>query len=1116
MNWLSFTKQKRSQRAIQMERVQWLLGALATLVVALVWSFGGLEQFEARTIDWRARWFWRMDQQPSDKVVVVALDDESLRNVGRWPWEREKLAAVIDELRLAETRVVALDVILAETQQPRTIRVDLSGPGIDQPAAPNPGAPQEALVKDILDDQLLSAAIKRHGGVIVPGSFRFRGSDTHLLASSPRKANEKDATTPADGRAPRAASGNAAGGGGGGAGPGRFNIPLQRVLEMFREDPSLTKTTPEDAITRLSKRFPETASSTQGPEWDELRQRFEQAMVITRRGGDSGLSLTEEMHPSEWPEGEDPTPPLEILARSASRLANVFFDSYDTDSVVRRIPIWVAYDGRLWPTLGVAAAMEYWQMPLSSVKVSPEETVIQQDGIQYAKLETRRYELRAGEFGGLYFINWPRGTTRRTAKQASVPEWQWQLYDIAMDAPTEVAAGRCAEPWLQKQRIATNLRSLRALVEGTLVPAEALTAPEAERFRAAIKRGLLMDTDPLNPDWVAVLAELRALLDAAAKRADEDTFSWYEITPEAIEKGDRPELKVATHEGAIRTALVALRDGAPALHQAGALDDAAAKALMSATDGLDQFDLSEPAWQQRLSTVLTLLANADKALARGADGKEGEATPPSTAAAALATISPQRKAIDDARDKIGVLLKVRSLGDGLKGSRVIREQLDLAGANIVEIRKDLRARLKGKIAFFGWTATGSTADFVATSIYPRTPGVHVHAMVTSAILTGFHKVNWPVWADAVMLLALGLIGTWSGVRSTVLVAPVMVLATVVGWFAITGLIFWQGRSEIVAFCGPAIAAAAGWLAVLLHRLLIEQRDRRSTEQRFKSYVSPAVVDILVNNPSLSSMQPQQKTLTVMFSDVADFTTTAERLGPVKLAKFLGFYLGEMTQVLQANRATLDKYLGDGIMAFWGAPIDDADHAIHGCEAAIAMMQRLDDLNEIDGFGEAGKLSMRIGLASGELMVGDFGNPPRNSAYTVLGDTANLASRLESANKFFGSRIMLMERTRQLIGNRFRLRSLGQVRVKGKKEGEWLYELVGSLSPHGPATQQWIDLTNAMVSAYRERDFDVCLAMMEALEVRFGEHKLCDLYRHAVDLAKANPDKFDGMIVLTEK
>ncbi len=437
--------------------------------------------------------------------------------------------------------------------------------------------------------------------------------------------------------------------------------------------------------------------------------------------------------------------------------------------------------------------------------------------------------------------------------------------------------------------------------------------------------------------------------------------------------------------------------------------------------------------------------------------------------------------------------------------------------------EDLPARVKGRVCFIGWAATGALADFVETSIDPRTPGVMVHAAVTNAILNSVESPQFiaeaPHWINLVAVLVLGCVGTIIAVRVGVVQSPIVLIGALGVWFVVDGVVFWDWRNLFVVEAAPMAAAVLGWLAVILHRLLVEQRGRRQTEARFRSYVSPDVVDILVNNPGLNSMAPQKRELTIFFSDIAGWTTITERIGTEGIAAFLATYLKAMTDILQDNHSTIDKYLGDGIMAFWGAPIEDPDHAKHAVEAVILMQEKLRLMNEAGEFGAAGQVGVRIGLASGEVNVGDFGNPPHKSAYTVIGDSANLSARLESANKQFGSKILMTERTRELAGMTAGLRLIGRVVVKGKTEPETLWEPIGEMKPKGERTGEWIGLTDEAVKAYIGGDFDRSLSLFERLESEFGDHELAHKYQESMAEVRAQGGPgagFKGTIVLSEK
>ncbi len=432
----------------------------------------------------------------------------------------------------------------------------------------------------------------------------------------------------------------------------------------------------------------------------------------------------------------------------------------------------------------------------------------------------------------------------------------------------------------------------------------------------------------------------------------------------------------------------------------------------------------------------------------------------------------------------------------------------------------------GKICFIGYSYTGATADFVPTSIDGKTPGVLIHAAVANSILTSQLEPNFlrpaPLWMSVAATAILGALGAFVAVRTAVLLSPLLLILLMIGWIAFDGIVLWDRGNLVVAQAGPLGAAFFSWLLVTLHRLLIEQRGRKRTEERFRAYVPPDVVDILVNNPALSSMAPQKRELTMFFSDIEGFTTLSERLGTEGISKLLSAYLGAMTQILLSRRATLDKYLGDGIMAFWGAPLDDPDHARNAVAAAVQMIEQLRWMNEAGAFDDAAKgvrLAVRIGLATGEVNVGDFGNPPSKSAYTVIGDAVNLAARLESANKQFGSTILINHRLRELIGDEFPVRLIGRVVVKGKKQFETLYEVVGPGRAPGGRTQEWIETSERVVKAFINKDFDACLSELVRLETEFDDGMLADVYRHAVAIVRMDSSAlqdFNGAIVLSEK
>jgi class 3 adenylate cyclase/CHASE2 domain-containing sensor protein len=972
----------------RVRRVQVALGGLGVLVVLAAWSTGALGFLERLTIDARARTFGFFSGEPSDRVVVVAIDQAALDNIQRWPWDRARLASIVRELTIANASVIALDLLLDDPQQPRAVR-----------------APDGSTI-EIRDDQLLADAMRESGRVIAASGFPLGVSADQAAALAPGAG--APAPSPSSGASSPQPESLV------------FRLPLARVYAALAQRPELVSASEEDALRELAPLLlPESSRGvTQGPELRELRRQVGVARTMLRAAPGSTAPSSPET--SRFPSSTRPNPSVPMIADAATTLANVSFDSFDTDFKVRRVPLLVEHQGRLWPSLGLAAAQ------LHMMRTAPPDARAQTAeiaGLGAASVQVRRADntalripLKAGEAGGLrreglMFVPWPRSTI---AKPAGLSGWQWQFYNAAQSRPAEVPLGLVYEPVALGEAVAANLGTLEQLLRAVYLHAD------HRMFDAPVERRVLDLLATLrqrtvgDEAWLRARADLGPLLDAAHVKARETLAFWL--------------------------------------------------------DGVDRATLTK----DELAPIV---------------------------------------AVERAAATIPALLT----------------QIDRGVTNIDKARRLVRERVDGRICFVGWTATGAVADFVSTSIDPKTPGVHVHAAVANSVLTGLTRTQGPLWLDTLLIVALGALGALLGVRAGVVTGLFVVAGVIAGWFVVVGLGAWDALRLIVSFEGPALACAAGALVVYVHRLLVEQRARRRTEERFKSYVSPKVVDILVNNPELDSMRPTRKELSIMFTDLAGFTTTAERLGSVRTAEVLAAYLGSMTETIQQRSATLDKYIGDAIVAFWGAPVDNPTHARDACLAALDMIKRLDAMNASGSFDDVGPrgLEMRVGLAAGEVMVGDFGNPPRNSSYTVLGDTANLASRLEGANKAFGSRILCSAHLRRLaldqgLDPALRWRAIGRVRVKGKVEPIDLFELVGDLTPLGPNTGAWVDATNRAVELFEAAKVADARAAFEALARDFGASPLTERALAALEDAARPPEPgtdtppFDGCITLDEK
>lgn len=261
---------------------------------------------------------------------------------------------------------------------------------------------------------------------------------------------------------------------------------------------------------------------------------------------------------------------------------------------------------------------------------------------------------------------------------------------------------------------------------------------------------------------------------------------------------------------------------------------------------------------------------------------------------------------------------------------------------------------------------------------------------------------------------------------------------------------------------------------------------------FRRYVPAELVRQLVHTGEEARLGGQKRNLTVFFSDISGFTSIAERLAPEKLMLNLSEYFDDLTRILTAEKGTVDKYIGDGILAFWGAPLPDEEHALHACQAALRCQERLLELNR--KWESEGKIPFetRIGISTGETVVGNVGSSERIN-YTVMGDTVNLASRLEGVNKIYHTRIIIDRATSEAVAAHFWLRPLGIVAVKGKSEGTTIYELVGRKSEgEGEAEALCTEFSRGF-AAYLGRDWEGAGAIFAGLSRKFPHDGPTQLY-----------------------
>jgi adenylate cyclase len=316
---------------------------------------------------------------------------------------------------------------------------------------------------------------------------------------------------------------------------------------------------------------------------------------------------------------------------------------------------------------------------------------------------------------------------------------------------------------------------------------------------------------------------------------------------------------------------------------------------------------------------------------------------------------------------------------------------------------------------------------------------------------------------------------------------------------------------------PVIGLTMGWAGTLLVRAVRERREKRQLRKQFGTRISRQLFDFLLENPDQVHFQGEEREVTCFFSDLAGFTAISERLDSKQTVGLLNKYMFAMNEELTKLNAYVNKFLGDGVMAVWGAFATDTHNAERACRAALACMERLDQLNAQTEFEDLPKLSMRIGIATGLVTVGDCGAPPELSDYTVIGDSANLAARLESANKQFETRILVNERTHELLPRELLTRPLGRITVVGQKTPTRVFEVIAVAGRETEAQRDLIARTARAVTLFESGEFEAARRAWAELAEAHGATKLSDLYTSECARLLATPDPdFDGVLRLTEK
>ena len=395
-------------------------------------------------------------------------------------------------------------------------------------------------------------------------------------------------------------------------------------------------------------------------------------------------------------------------------------------------------------------------------------------------------------------------------------------------------------------------------------------------------------------------------------------------------------------------------------------------------------------------------------------------------------------------------------------------------------------KIAGKLVVIGTSAIGLN-DIKTTPVSPAMPGVEIHAQVLESALTGavVAQPNYGIALEFFAALALGLlvIAFAPNFGPTTLVLVGGMFATLL---AGTSWFFYSQHKLLIDFTYPLMSTTAIYLTLIFFSFVREQSQRRYIRSAMSRYMSPALVEQLAQSPERLVLGGEEREMTIMFSDMRGFTSISEtyKNDPQGLTALMNRFLTPLTNAILDRKGTVDKYMGDAIMAFWNAPLDDKEHQINACEAAIDMLERCDALETAreEEAREGGyphiPLNIGVGLNTGTVVVGNMGSDLRFD-YSVYGDSVNLASRLEGQSKEYGFPIIVGSKTAMAVKEKFAILELDFIMVKGKKEPEVIYAIAGreDVAQSG-RFQRLRNLTIEMLACYRNRDWDGALAAIE--------------------------------------
>lgn len=421
--------------------------------------------------------------------------------------------------------------------------------------------------------------------------------------------------------------------------------------------------------------------------------------------------------------------------------------------------------------------------------------------------------------------------------------------------------------------------------------------------------------------------------------------------------------------------------------------------------------------------------------------------------------------------------------------------------------------LEDRIVLIGATAAG-LLDLRSTPVQNVYPGVEVHANVISGILDGRikHDPAYTLGYEVVVLVLIGVLLT----AVLPLLTPLWLSAATLGVAALVvggNFAAWSGADLVLPLASPLLLTVLLFVFHVAWGFFVETRGKRQLARLFGQYIPPELVEEMDKAPEEVTLAGESREMTVLFSDVRGFTSISENLDPAELTRLMNAFLTPMTRVIHQHRGTIDKYMGDAIMAFWGAPLSDPDHARNALYAARDMQQTMRELEP--EFRRQGwpPLRIGIGLNTGVMNVGNMGSEFR-MAYTALGDAVNLGSRLEGLTKTYGVEVVVSETTKEAVPD-YEYRELDVVRVKGKDRPVAIYEPIGPIEEIDRDTRKALRRYHAALERYRAQDWDAAERELFSLSREYPNDVVYAIYLDRIAVVRKEPPPADWDGVFTQ-